>query len=722
MQVVGYLDRLTARPGEHIDCHVSVSESRDVHVDLVRLIHGDENPAGPGFKIEEVRRVDRTTVRVSPQPTYPGSCMVAEGVWEAAPQSLTLEVHVWPTTPECGRHQGLISLRGANGDMLALALGVDGRLELITGSAGVETRCATVERLATRTWYRIAASIDTAAGTASIAVLELASGTESVTAAATALSLPDDADCVVGALSCRRSSRGQAVPEHCFNGKLERPRLVEGTMPEGQALADWSFELGMDGDAVTDVSGRNRNGRLINRPARAMTGKDWTGSELSHRYAPEHYASVHFHEDDLDDAGWERGVRITLPEDLGSAVYAVRLRTGSATDHVPFCVAPPVEYARSPITLLLPTFTYLAYANERLVEREPHSIALGSHDRTVAEHPEFGLSLYDRHIDGSGVCYASSLRPLLNVRPDYRSWMHDAPRHLSADLSIVDWLEHVGVPYDVVTDHDLHRDGLAALGDSRVVVTGTHPEYVSAQMLDALQSHLAGGGKLMYLGGNGFYWVTSQDLRRPNVIEVRRGVAGTRTWESEPGETFHSTTGEPGGLWRHRGRPPNALAGIGFSAMLTGVRSAGVRDELKAPGYRRLPDSFRPEVAFAFEGIADDEIIGDFGLVMDGASGDEIDRYDVDRGSPRNAYVLARSTGHSDLYLLCSEDIPMTSTRVDGTSSDLVRSDVVLLDLPGGGAVFSVGSISFAGSLSHDNYENNVAQLTTNVLTEFLRG
>jgi N,N-dimethylformamidase len=83
--------------------------------------------------------------------------------------------------------------------------------------------------------------------------------------------------------------------------------------------------------------------------------------------------------------------------------------------------------------------------------------------------------------------------------------------------------------------------------------------------------------------------------------------------------------------------------------------------------------------------------------------------------------LLARSTGHSDDYLLCSEDVPMTSTRVGGTSNDLVRSDIVLLEVPSGGAVFSVGSISFAGSLSHHNYENNVARLTTNVLRKFVR-
>lgn len=724
MQVIGYVDRLSARPGEEIACHVSLPHDGEVELDVVRLIHGDENPAGPGFKVHPVAGIARQVVAATPQSTPIGSCMVAEGVWGDAPGRLTMDSLLWPTMPTHRRRQGLISLRGADGDVLALALSADGRIELISGAGSqLVSVCATETALTARTWYRVQATIDEAAHSATLGISTLAGSMnpgmdESSTREGFAL-VPAYATCLVGALSCTCVD-GRAFPDECFNGKLERPRLIEGVTTSGTALADWRFELDMEGHEVTDVSGRNKHGRLINMPARAMTGHLWTGEELSHRHAPGQYAAVHFHEDDLEDAGWEESARIQLPETVPSGTYAVRLRAGTGIDHVPFFITTGHGQERAPVTFLAPTFTYLAYANEHLLEREPHSIPLGPHDRAVADHPEFGLSLYDHHSDGSGVCYASSRRPLLNMRPDYRSWVHNAPRHLSADLYVIDWLERAGVPYDVVTDHDLHREGLTALDGSSVVITGSHPEYVSTQMLDALDEHLASGGRLMYLGGNGFYWVTSQDRNREYIIEVRRGVAGTRTWESEPGETYHSTTGEPGGLWRHRGKPPNALAGVGFSAQLTGVRSASARAGLRAPGYRRLSDSFRADAAFVFEGITRDEVIGDFGLIMDGASGDEIDRYDVERGSPPGALVLAQSTGHSELYLLCSEDVAMTSAKLAGPDNDLVRSDMVLYKLPGGGAVFAVGSICFSGSLSHNDYDNNVARLTTNVLREFL--
>ena len=33
------------------------------------------------------------------------------------------------------------------------------------------------------------------------------------------------------------------------------------------------------------------------------------------------------------------------------------------------------------------------------------------------DHPELCGSLYDSHLDGSGVCYTSRLRPVLNFAP-----------------------------------------------------------------------------------------------------------------------------------------------------------------------------------------------------------------------------------------------------------------------------------------------------------------
>lgn len=48
-----------------------------------------------------------------------------------------------------------------------------------------------------------------------------------------------------------------------------------------------------------------------------------------------------------------------------------------------------------------------------------------------------------------------------------------------------------------------------------------------------------------------------------------------------------------------------------------------------------------------------------------------------------------------------------------------MRSDLVFFEIPGGGAVFSTGSISWIASLAWDNGDNNVSRITRNVLERF---
>jgi N,N-dimethylformamidase len=321
------------------------------------------------------------------------------------------------------------------------------------------------------------------------------------------------------------------------------------------------------------------------------------------------------------------------------------------------------------------------------------------------------LSLYERHGDGSGVCYASRLRPLVNMRPRYNkpALRFKGTHQFNEDLYLVDWLEVRGYRFDVATDEDLHAEGAALLKPYRVVLSGSHPEYWTGPMLEGLEGYLQQGGRLMYLGGNGFYWVTSVDPERPHVIEVRRAESGIRTWQAAPGEYYHSTTGELGGLWRFRGRAPQRVVGVGFSA-------AGSD---RAYPYRRQPGSFDPRAAFIFEGIGRDEIIGDFGLHLGGAAGWELDRADAALGTPRHALVLASSFGHSDAYLLGVEEVWKIDSRLDGTVNPLVRADMVYFEGPNEGGVFSTGSISWCGSLSHNGYRNNVSQITENVLKRF---
>ncbi|WP_285761869.1 N,N-dimethylformamidase beta subunit family domain-containing protein [Nocardiopsis ansamitocini] len=684
-------------------------------LDLVRLVHGDENPRGPGFVTEPVDSWAPVETAVGPQITLPGSYLVAEGVFAGrlGPRT-TLEVLAWPTTPDSEGVQGLLSVvDDAGGTVAALVLD-HGRPAVITAEG---TAVRLDAPLSARRWYRVRATLDgDRTQVCATAVTPFAGeAAHSERSGSGAPGLDRASGVLAAATRLEKVGPGRARPEGLYNGKLERPVVRS----DGEVVAEWAFSEDHAEAGVPDVSGNRHHARLVNMPARAMTGHSWDGSASDPRTAPEQYGAIHFHDDDLIDAGWQVSARVGLPADLPSGIYAVRVRVrtpeGGETDHIPVVVRPADHQAKAPVAYLIPTFTYVAYANERLQHRldyeaegiTDHPITPDRFDRALADHPEFGGSLYDHHSDGSGVCYSSFLRPIPNMRPDYRMWLQNAPRHLGADLYLIPWFRRQGFEYDVISDHDLHADP-DLLDDYQVVVTGSHPEYHSQSMLDSIARHTGSGGSLMYLGGNGFYWVTSQDPERPHALEVRRS-SGIRTWEVRPGEQHHSTTGEQGGLWRWRGRSPNAMLGVGMC-------SQGW-DE-KAPPFERTELSYAPEWSWVFEGV-DDRVIGDFGLIMDGASGDEVDRCDFALGSPPNTAVLATSRRHSDYYQLAVEDVLMLAPGLGGSECTDVRSDMVVVEQPSGGAVFSVGSICFTGCVPVDDYDNNVSHLLRNVLRNF---
>ena len=121
-----------------------------------------------------------------------------------------------------------------------------------------------------------------------------------------------------------------------------------------------------------------------------------------------------------------------------------------------------------------------------------------------------------------------------------------------------------------------------------------------------------------------------------------------------------------------------------------------------------------------FEGVEGD-IIGEHGLYLGGAAGYEIDRHDPAHGSPEEAVVLATSQGmHPDSYLLVIEDMLFTIPDIAASQSDRVRADMTYLPYANGGAVFAVGSCSWCGSLSTNDYDNDVSRITGNVLRQLM--
>ncbi|KAK8170116.1 hypothetical protein IWX90DRAFT_502290 [Phyllosticta citrichinensis] len=744
-EIIGYVEPWIASPGDVVDVKVS-STVRRYQYQLVRLIQGLNHPKAAPLRKEVIADVPvGTCTQGRPQRAHPGSYAIVDS-WGgeyavSAGSGLTATVFVQPWLPCAGHPQTLLStLNVEESTGIEVFIQENGCLALYVGTGSdVEIVESSVEL---RRWRWAQVNVQVKGRDAELSIKHLNRLLEKAPdptriqkrLKSDVVLYSSGSPLLLGAGFVGTSSDARYPgPSNFLNGRLDSPRLLaSGGSGESKTLVKFDFSVGIPTDSIFDVSGNARHGRLMNAPSRAVKGHDWDGSEPDWTKAKFGYGAIHFHEDDLDDAAWETDLQLTIPSGVLSGAYAVEAwdpENPKLRDSITFFVRPSRlrgtaaqkkmrGSSQADVAIVLSTFTYLAYANEHMYDETKRTFMEVPGGATISESEDFyrmvrrsdlGLSMYDEHRDGSGSVFSSSKRPILNVRPGYIMWAFDRPREFSADLLAIGFLEdRLGRGnYDVVTDHDLHLSGVEALSGYKCVLTGCHPEYPSLESLNAYSAYARGGGSIMYLGGNGFYWVSVTDPKRPHRQEVRRGDQGCRSFGLPAGETIHSLNGQQGALWRSRGRPAQSLFGVGSAACGTG------------PGVPYAPTAaaLKPEFSWLWHRIPpqDRSLIGVEGF-GGGASGDEIDRLDFDLGTPLNAVLLASSLRHSDKFGLFNEEqmFPMVDTL--GPECDRVRSDIVFYETAAGGCVFSVGSINWYSSLAYDGYRNNCAQLTENVL------
>jgi len=737
----GYTDRPSARPGESICVHVSACDA-PYRASLVRLRQLDHAAGGPGVKISRVESVPARTVQGRRRRTQVGNYIEITPA-PSLPGSFTFFAFVQPLHLGAQR-QAIASIRderGNNGWAIEI---VDGRLGMRIGNGGETIFAHSDWPLFEGIWYAVAGAWDAHKRVIHLMQQSLVTSANSrfgrvvpldssgITRVQVALDLTCAATpMLIGGLA------EDAACSHilaCFNGKIDAPRLYHGVAgaelfakwaagaesSEG-LIARWDFshgigQTGIRTDQARDIGGHGYHGCCINQPTRAVTGWNWSGRKDVFTSAPEQYGAMLFHADALDDCRWPVDFELKLPESLESGCYAVHVQQGEHEDHIPFFVRPADTGKHAKIAVLMPTLTYVIYANLHLVGPwkgwgyNPYGTALmplNENDIEIMESADdYGLSPYNHHADGYGVHHASWRRPILGMRPRQAFSFN-----YQVDFYLIDWLEQHGFEYDVITDHDLHREGVEILKPYNVVMTGSHPEYYTWEMLDAWEEYLSRGGRGMYLGGNGAYWVTAIHPEKPWLAEVRRGDSGDSAWHSRPGEYHHAFTGERGGLWRQRGRAPQKLWGTGYSA-----------SSLGASGYYiRMPDSHDARIAWMFEGIGADETIGATGLVGGGAAGVEMDSYDLSLGTPPHTLLLASSVCHDQNAMLVPEEVANAHPCVVNDEHPKIRADLTYFTTDMGGAVFSASSIAWIGALVVDDYRSTASKLTLNVLRRFMR-
>ena len=766
MRLTGYADKFSVHPGDTIKFFVNCDGPAEYKAELIQMINGDTNPRGPGFIEKPIEAELNKTYIGRKQVVHSGSYGFVPDARPLNADSFTLQCWIWPTTPKTHprywKHgaQGLLT-KWSDGKGYGLFLNEDGCVELRIN----EHRIACPMPVRDHAWHFLAASFDAASGDVVLyhepqiryaldpVIAPVKINIQSVLKPEPIpFAIAAYVESLDGGPLAASSKPAGIVFAGKYNGKLDSPRLCSRALsrfeievmkqgvqpglterrnsgPTGELseclVGAWDFSVGIDTIVAKDTGPYHFDAPLVNCPTRAMTGHNWAGQIFDWKQAPKEYGAIHFHDDDVDDARWAADIEWAVPAGLKSRFYALKLTTAEGDeDYLPFWIVPKIGQEQSKIAVMVPTISYMAYANEHVacnaggaelfIYRVP---IMQQQNMFLAEHREYGGSIYDTHTDGSGICLSSRLRPILSIRPKYDHFLAQAPWQYPADLHLIYWLETMGYDYDVFTDEDVTYEGIARLENYNVLITGSHPEHNTGTQLDALHNYTQRGGRLMYMGADAWYWVHSfhpayDGLGRGVVTEMRRCESGIRTWRADPGEYYHQGTGELGGMWRYRGRYLHSVAGVGMSSEGFDISSY----------FSRTPESNNPRVSWAFEGIGYDEELGNFGLVGGGAAGLELDIIDTTLGSPPHTLCVATSAGrHTEAYLLVMEDFGFNQQGLDGTTHPRVRADIAFHETPNGGACFSFSSIAYCGSLPWNNCDNNISRLTKNVLDRFMQ-
>ena len=700
--IAGYSDKLSARPGETLTFYVSSRAREAFKATLHRSISADPNPDGPGIIEDDASNYFKPSSFASRYQGFtPGSFAQSTTdlqvkinadlviklwfmprVLVAADQTLL----AWGEVSIILDPQGMVAAKLGNG---------------ISVSTSAAIKC--------NRWHSLEVTVS-ASGVVAFDVKSIMTEKANIEIANNGKTEFDIAKMFpVSVKAPVRIAAGFGDAPSCFNGKIEAPEILV----DGDLIAKWDFAQAISSLSVKASAGPDL--LLKNAPTRGVTGRKWDATEFCWRHKADHYAAISFHDDDIYDFEWDSDFEFVIPDGMPSGIYIMRIEAEGHCDAMPFFVCPPLGKRRADLCVLVSTFTYTIYGNHARPDFAPSWLekisAWKAYPNNPSQYRHYGLSTYNNHTDGSGICHASHKRVLFNLRPGYLTFGKatcSGLRHFQADSHLIGWLHNQKIDYDIITDDELDRDGVAAIAGYKAVVTGSHPEYHTSETLDALRDYRDSGGGLVYLGGNGFYWRIVRHPEDPALLEIRRSEDGLRAWAAEPGEYYNAFDGSYGGLWRRNGRPPQQLVGIGFTA----------QGNFVGMPYKRV--CYDKNMDWVFDGINED-LLGDFGFSGHGAAGFELDRRDERLDEGEDITILAQSYDEDNRFILVPEEMLTHLTNLSGgPEADVKRADMVYFKTRTGGQVFAVGSITFCGSLPWNEYDNNVSRLLGNVIRKFV--
>ncbi|MFN8444878.1 MAG: carboxypeptidase-like regulatory domain-containing protein [Caldilineaceae bacterium] len=254
------------------------------------------------------------------------------------------------------------------------------------------------------------------------------------------------------------------------------------------------------------------------------------------------------------------------------------------------------------------------------------------------------------------------------------------PCHIApTEWRLLGWLEREGFAYDFYSEAQLHFDQLD-LDAYKVLILSTHPEYWSRRMFDKVKEWVQKrGGRLLYLGGNGL----NCEIEFLDPATMR---CNTQLILDEDGLTNRDPADPSAGYesrMHRRGESEAALLGVVYTD--PGAMTAAPYRVVQADHW-----------IFAGTGLHNGDTFGEKSLherIPGGASGHETDKRSA--STPPGTVLLAK-----------------------GTNQDEGGAEMVIYETASGGAVFSVGSITWPACILVDNA---VSTITANVIRRFLR-
>ena len=693
--LIGYADKLSLRPGETVSFKVSSTLKKSFSASLKRSISADPNPKGIGIVEKDASKYFKTSSFKSRKQSFnPGSYAISKTpIKVSIKKNLNLSVIIFPTLFS-SKKQTILAF-----DNVEIYINSNRATSIRVGNNSISIK----EPLILRTWYKINVKISLS-GKISISQKNLKNKNDLINNGKISLNK------VLSGKVSLAAVVSKGIGHNHFNGKIESPIINV----DGKKIGDWDLSGNTSSTFVNSIIGPKL--LLKNFPTRAVTSSKWDSSEMNWQNKPDHYAAIHFHDDDIYDFEWDTDFKFKIPNNMPSGIYIMRIKGEGNEDSIPFFVAPKINKTKSKICVLISTFTYSIYGNHARVDYKDswqnRIKEWNAYPYNPVNYKEYGLSTYNYHSDGAGICHASHRRPLFNLRPGYITFGGSKSpcsglRHFQADSHLISWLHNKELDYEIVTDEQLHEDGYKAIKNYKTIITGTHPEYHTKETLDALTDFRNNGGSLNYLGGNGFYWRIAIHKENKSLLEIRRPEGGIRAWASEPGEAYNAFDGTYGGLWRRSGRAPQELVGIGFTA----------QGNFYGHAYERK--CFDSKFDWIFKGIKDNKL-GDFGFSGNGAAGFELDHIDSHLTSIKDITLLAQSKASKDPgenFILVPESRLTHLSNIKHLPEDeILQADMVYFEVPGGGSVFSTGSITFCGSLPWNNYSNNISKLLENII------